>query len=152
VRSAIDTNVISSLWSGQPASDIAEKLLLSAREDGGLVICGAVYAELLARPSVDGDFLDKFLAQTGIDVEFELEKNVWQQAGFSFSKYARRRKVSKGGEPRRILADFLIGAHALHRAQRLLTFNPADYKQDFPGLVVQDRPVSARNRISRSGE
>jgi predicted nucleic acid-binding protein len=152
VRSAIDTNVISALWSKQPASRTAEDLLLSARENGGLVICGAVYAELLALPSVDGDFVDKFLVQTGIDVEFELGKDVWQQAGLCFSKYAGRRRISKGGEPRRILADFLIGAHALHRAQRLLTFNPADYRQDFPGLVVQDRPASARNRIPGSGE
>jgi len=42
------------------------------------------------------------------------------------------------------LADFMIGAHALLRAERLLTFNSADYLLDFPSLVLLDRPTQVR--------
>jgi predicted nucleic acid-binding protein len=136
VRSAIDTNIISSLWAKQPASETAERLLLSARDTGGLVVCGLVYSELLACPGVSIQFVDDFLSQTGIEVEYELPRHIWQQAGLRFSTYARRRMRSKGTEPKRLLADFVIGAHALLRADRLLTFNPMDFRIDFPELAV----------------
>ena len=42
-------------------------------------------------------------------------REVWHTAGSRYGSYAldRRRRSSAPG-PRRILADFLIGAHALH--------------------------------------
>jgi predicted nucleic acid-binding protein len=33
-----------------------------------------------------------------------------------------------------LLPDFLIAAHALLRADRLMTLDPARYQQDFPEL------------------
>src|ERR1700730_9199427 len=46
MRTAIDTNVLSALWSKEPlASDIA-KNLGNAKTDGGLVVGAPVYAEL----------------------------------------------------------------------------------------------------------
>jgi predicted nucleic acid-binding protein len=41
-------------------------------------------------------------------------------------------------EPRRIVADFLIGAHALHQANRLLTRDRGFYRLAFQGLKVVD--------------
>jgi predicted nucleic acid-binding protein len=38
--------------------------------------------------------------------------------------------------PRRILADFLIGAHALLSARHLLTLGDRFYKAAFPGLTI----------------
>jgi predicted nucleic acid-binding protein len=40
------------------------------------------------------------------------------------------------GPPRRLLVDFVIGAHALLRADRLLTLDTSLYKQDFPDLKI----------------
>jgi predicted nucleic acid-binding protein len=101
------------------------------------VICGPVYSELLAAsPRLSIGLVDEFLLDTGIDVECELSRDIWQQAGLRFATYAARRKKSKGTEPRRIIADFVIGAHALLRADRLLTFNAADFRIDFPELAL----------------
>lgn len=136
MRSAIDTNVISALLANQPASGLAERLLLAAGEQGGLVICGPVYSELLAQAGMTAAFMDNFLLQTGIDVEFDLGKRIWEGAGLACERYARRKVRSGGGSARRILADFLIGAHASIRTDRLVTFDPDGYRSDFPHLVL----------------
>jgi hypothetical protein len=44
----------------------------------------------------------------------------------------RRGLVSPGG----LVADFVIGAHALLRSDRLLTLDARLYKQDFPDLEI----------------
>lgn len=38
----------------------------------------------------------------------------------------------------RVLPDFLIGAHALHQADRLLTRDPRFHRSYLPGLVILD--------------
>jgi predicted nucleic acid-binding protein len=48
---------------------------------------------------------------------------------------ARNRQLKKQG-PRRLLADFIIGSHALAQADRLMTLDPKRYKQDFPELKL----------------
>jgi predicted nucleic acid-binding protein len=53
MRTAIDTNVISALWSGEPASQGMAALLGGAKNRGGLVICAPVYVELHSRSARD---------------------------------------------------------------------------------------------------
>ena len=113
-------------------------LLGQAQGTGALIICGAVYTELLAHPLADEAFVRQFLADTHIRVDFELDESVWRKAGHGFSAYAKRRRGSGGGEPRRLLVDFLVGAHAELRAERLLTLDPSRYTQDFPGLKLME--------------
>ncbi|MDP9766499.1 putative nucleic acid-binding protein [Deinococcus enclensis] len=38
--------------------------------------------------------------------------------------------------PRRIIADFLIGAHAEAYADALMTLNPGDFSTNFPSLPL----------------
>ena len=136
MRTALDTNVLSALWSHEPlASQIATQLA-DARAQGGLVICAPVYAELLAHPSAGESFVDEFLGETGITVDFVLEEDVWRSAAQSFAAYARRRRRSAGGSPKRLLVDFVIAAHALLRADRLMTLDATRYRQDFPKLRI----------------
>ena len=101
-----------------------------------MVICAPVYCELLAYPSATRQFVQEFLGETGILVDFLLDEEVWQRAADSFVTYAKRRRRSRGGSPKRMLVDFVVAAHALLRSDRLLTLDASRYRQDFPKLHI----------------
>jgi predicted nucleic acid-binding protein len=137
MTTAIDTNVIVALWNKDDIQNLAaQKALEETQGRGGLVICGAVYAELLAAPGRTETFVDRFCEETGIAVEWELGERVWRAAGAVFQSYAARRRKQKEAEPRRILADFLIGAHALVNGYKLLTLDGRMYQAPFPRLEI----------------
>ena len=137
MRTAIDTNVISALWSREPAAAGMADVLHRAGQEGGLMICGPVYAELMAYPEATRAFVDGFLENTRIEVDAAMSREVWVLAGEAYGVYARRRRSSGGGEPRRLLVDFAVGAHALAHADRLLTLDRGRYRTAFPGLELQ---------------
>lgn len=134
MRTAIDTNILSALWSGEPLASLVSEELNQAAAAGGLVICAVVYAELLAHPKAKLDFVDDFLSTTGISIDFDLGEPVWREASVCFAKYATRRRASRGGRTKRLLADFIVGGHALLRSDRLLTLDSSRYSRDFPDL------------------
>lgn len=120
---------------------------------GPLVICEAVYAELAAG-APDQSSLDEFLASTGILLVVSTI-DVWYRAGRAWRAYRSRRPVdpqcpacgetnrvacARCGRPlsfrQHILADFLIGAHALVHADRLLTRDLDYYRTYFPDLAL----------------
>jgi predicted nucleic acid-binding protein len=136
LRTALDTNVISALWSGESAAQQLDWVLFQARAEGGLVICAPVYCELLAHPLATRRFVEGFLRETGIVVDYLLDEPIWQQAAASFAAYAERRRRSKSGTPKRLLVDFVIGAHALSSADRLMTLEATRYQLAFPSLKL----------------
>lgn len=137
MKSAIDTNIISALFGGEPSARmVAKGILAGLREEGALVICGVVYAELLAHPRVTPAELSEFLRDTDIEADFESDHRFWHEIGVRYARYTGRRRRAKTGSQRRLLADFMIGAHALLRADRLVTFNDADFRADFPELKI----------------
>lgn len=136
MRTAIDTNCISALWAGEPTASRAAELLAAARSSGGLAIAAPVFCELLAYPGATERFVEEFLRVGGIDTDFQIAENVWREAGRRFARQAARRRGATGREPKRLLADFIIGAHALRQADRLLTFDPSRYRRDFPELSL----------------
>ncbi len=134
MRTAIDSNVFSAIWSNEPRARKAAEQLGEARTEGALLISPFVFAELQAYPGATVAYVRGFLENTGVVVDFRLEERVWTETGARFARYAARRRHSFGTDPRRLLADFLIGAHALVQAERLLTLDPKVYRQDFPEL------------------
>jgi predicted nucleic acid-binding protein len=137
MTTAIDTNVIVALWNEDEAQNLAAKKALRESQIGGsLVICGAVYAELMAAPGRNETFVDRFCEEAGIAVEWEIGEKAWRAAGTAFQSYAVRRRKQKGAEARRILADFLIGAHALVNGYKLLTLDARMYEASFPRLAI----------------
>jgi predicted nucleic acid-binding protein len=135
---AVDTNVLVALWDKNDRFNMkAQKALDRALASGSLVIAAPVYAELLAKPSRTQQMLDELFSDANIRVDWEISERVWRLAGEASQAYGVRRLASKGGESRRIVADFVIGAHALANGHSLLTFDQGFYERNFPGLMVK---------------
>lgn len=137
MTTAVDTNVIVALWATEPTVASAAQVALEAiLEEGPLVIAAPVFAELLAAPSRDPALLESFCAESGIRVEWDLAEAVWRAAGVAYRAYAARRRRYGDDGPRRILTDFLIGAHANKNGYRLLTLDERLYRAAFPSLRI----------------
>ena len=137
MTTAIDTNVLVALWDkDRQLNTLAQKALDSAQERGALVVCGAVYAELMALPGRAESMLDEFFAATSVRVDWESSEQVWRAAGRAFQSYTQRRNRKKAEPPRQILADFYIGAHASVHRHRLLTLDQRLYRAAFPKLEI----------------
>ena len=137
MTTAIDSKVIVALWNEDEAQNLtAKKALGESQTQGRMVICGAVYAELMAAPGRTEQFIDRFCEEAGIAVEWEIGERAWRAAGAAFQGYTARRRKQKGAEARRILADFVIGAHALVNGYRLLTLDAGIYQASFPRLRI----------------
>ncbi len=104
---------------------------------GTLVAAAPVIAELIAAPGRSEAFVDSFFEETGIGVDWELTAQVWRVAGRAFQGYAERRGKHRDRGARRILADFLIGAHAFTNRFRLLTLDDGLYRAAFPTLSIE---------------
>ncbi len=144
MRTAVDTNVFVTLFSGdEEAAPVAQAALEGVSERGQLVVSPAVYAELVA--GKDASTVEKFFSEKDIEVDWDLGKEVWRTAGMRYGAYARARRQQRGDPgPRRILADFLVGAHALHLTRALLTSDARIYGTYFSELTVLMPEESSR--------
>jgi len=133
---ALDSNILSAIFSREPMALRLALALDAERADRELVISPIVYAELLAHPAVDEPYIVTFLSRSGVRIDFRFDDAVWTECGRRFAQYAARRRKSRGDEPKRFLADFFVGSHALHQADRLMTLDPKRYQQDFPEVKL----------------
>ena len=137
MTTAIDTNVIVALWDREDAlNSAAQSALDAALCRGNLIITAPVFAELMACPDRSEGFLDSFFKDTAITVDWNLDETVWRAAGRAFQSYAARRKKQRASGPRRILAEFLIGAYALQKGCCLITLDDRLYRAAFPGIKI----------------
>jgi hypothetical protein len=135
---SLDTNILIALWDDANTLNLpARQCLDRARAIGQMMLSAPVYCELMGHPSRGIVEIDSFLALTGIDTDWSLDEAVWRAAGVAFQGYVRRRIASTGTLPRRILTDFLIGAHAAVRGYTLLTLDRKLYRAAFPGIRVE---------------
>jgi predicted nucleic acid-binding protein len=137
MTTALDTNVIVALWDPDPTfSSAAQKALDAALELGALVASAPVCAELMAYRGRSEASFEEFFRKTGIATDWNLSAAVWRSAGRAFRAYAERRQANGHAAPRRILADFLIGAHADENSYLLLTLDKRLYPAAFPKLRI----------------
>jgi predicted nucleic acid-binding protein len=138
MATAIDTNIIVGLWHHDPAvGGAVEAALEAAFRRGSLVVAAPVFAELIAAPGRTEDFVNAFLSENRIAIDWNLEESIWRAAGRAFQAYAERRRSQGDQGTRRLLADFLIGAHAQVRGYRLLSLDERVYRAAFPELKVE---------------
>jgi predicted nucleic acid-binding protein len=97
-----------------------------------------VFVELSAIPTHNPQRVETLLREMNMAADFDLGEEVWQLAATSFAAYAARRRRSGGGRPKHLPADFLIAAHALLKADRLVTLDAKRYSVDFPQLRLYE--------------
>jgi predicted nucleic acid-binding protein len=127
---AVDTNVLLDVFGATPKFvEASSNALRRCRQEGSLVASDVVWAETAAVFDDFHQFLDEM---EGLSISFS---PTTQAAALRAAEFWRRYRA--GGGPRiRIAADFLIGAHALVVADRLLTRDHGFYRRYFAGLRV----------------
>jgi predicted nucleic acid-binding protein len=129
MTTAIDTNVLLDVLIPNESFYAASVEALERSATGLLVICDIVYAELAIHFEEQSE-CDEFLASNEIRVQ-----SLTREAHFLASR-AWRAYRQRGGKRSRILADFLIGAHAQKQATRLLSRDRGFYRDLFPDLAL----------------
>lgn len=128
--SAIDSSIVLDVLTADPRfADSSEACLRRAMAEGKLVVGDCVLAEISPAFGEEAK-LWEFLSDWRIEfVPSSLRSAAL--AGRSFARYLER-----GGKPGRVLPDFLIGAHALEHADRLLARDRGYLRDYFGGLTV----------------
>ena len=109
----------------------SEAALRTADEQGKLVICDCVLAEIYPA-FTDATLFDEFLSDWRIEYS-TTDTEAAKLAGRYFAAYLER-----GGTAKRVVPDFLIGAHAAVSADRLLARDRGYLKDYFQTLEVWD--------------
>ena len=128
--SAVDTNILLDVF--LPDKRFAEesaRLLKVAYDEGALIICDIVYAELVPQFG-NGRALEDALGTLHVSVS----PSTTDSAFLAGERWGHYRK--SGGTRERIITDFLIGAHASIKAGRFLTRDRGFYASYFPELSI----------------
>lgn len=125
---AIDTSVLLDLFvADAPDQAESQQRFRAARSEGAVIICDIVYAEMV--PAFEErERLDAALREIGVH-RSPIDSDIAWESGRRWMRYRRA-----GGPRTRILADFLIGAHALVAAEVFLTRDRGFYETYFPDL------------------
>lgn len=122
---AVDTSILVDVTKQE---EKALEVLSKAAQEGQLIICEMVYAELCA--GMEQEIVDQFLQDFGIKyIPFDL-------GSLSLASQMWRKFIQHHRRQGHILADFFIGAHATIHAERLLSRDRGFYRNYFKDLKL----------------
>jgi predicted nucleic acid-binding protein len=127
---AVDTSVLIDVFGNDPVFGRASaEAVRECLRTGLLIACDIVWSETRAVFPNEASFAS---AMRTLGVRFSpLTEQAAGQAGCAWQAYRKA-----GGKRTRLMADFIIGAHALHQADRLLTRDRGYYRSCFAGLKL----------------
>ena len=126
---AVDTSVLLDVFLADGRyGEQSKGQLRAAYDSGAIIICDVVYAELV--PAFrDRSVLDRALHEINATTS-PVDTAIAYEAGVRWMRYRQA-----GGPRKRIITDFLIGAHAVAVAQTFLTRDRGFFSTYFPELM-----------------
>ncbi|HKX43504.1 MAG TPA: type II toxin-antitoxin system VapC family toxin [Burkholderiaceae bacterium] len=127
---AVDSSVLIDVLIGDPAyGEASEACISEALASDDVVICDAVVAEVQAMLETSVSLIDTLLP-------LGIRYLPTQEAAAMRAGHMNKRFRSRGGKRERVVADFLIGAHALLQCGGLITRDDGFFRDYFKGLKL----------------
>ncbi|MBW8844855.1 MAG: type II toxin-antitoxin system VapC family toxin [Burkholderiales bacterium] len=125
---AVDASVLVDVLTGDAAyGEASAQALALALSEGEVVISEAVAAEVQTLLDTRETVMDALN-------EFGIRFDAIQEAAAVRAGHMQRRYRDRGGRRERVVADFLIGAHALLQCKALITRDDGFFRDYFKGL------------------
>jgi predicted nucleic acid-binding protein len=132
---AIDSSVLIDLLADAEHASQAEASLRLALSAGPVVVCDAVVSEVTAGLGHGTEVMEAVESMGIMYAPTELRSAI--RAGEMQRRYNERRRSNKKPEMlRRLVPDFLVGAHALLQCKALITRDQGFYRDYFKGLKI----------------
>ena len=129
---AVDTNILIDVFGADKTfGEKSASALRKCIQEGNVCACEIVWAETATVFPNKSVFLQAIEA-LGIEF-FPMEPDAAMVAANAWRVYRHA-----GGKRERVVADFLIGAHALTHCDRLLTRDRGFYRRYFSALTIFD--------------
>lgn len=129
---AVDTNILIDVFGADKLfGEKSAKALRKCIQEGGVCACEVVWTETATV------FPNRTAFHHAIET-LEIEYLSMESDTAIIAANAWRQYRQSGGKRERVVADFLIGAHALTQCDRLLTRDRGFYRRYFSALTIVD--------------
>ena len=127
---AIDTNILIDIFVADPQHGKASSdMLFRCMQEGAVCICEVVAVETAT-------IFPKYAAFLEAIRVLEITFSTFQESSIEIATKAFKKYRSNGGKRTRVVADFLIAAHAYSQCDQILTRDQGFYRDYFQSLKV----------------